>query len=78
MRIWIFPNVSMAQDAACTCACILLRFAVLFIRCGKNRNSGRYVAIRVMVSTVLLSSFTIGHLRSWPLFTFADGGEPSV
>ncbi len=60
-----------AKDAACTCACTLLRFY-------KVGNSGRYAAISVMVSTVLLSPFTTGHLRSRPVFTFADGGQPSV
>ena len=42
-----------------------------FIRCGKNRNSGRYAAISVMVSTVFIYDRP---------FAFADGarGKPSV
>ena len=42
-----------------------------FVRCGKNRNSGRYAAISVMVSTVFIYDRP---------FAFADGGrgKPSV
>ena len=42
-----------------------------FIRCGKNRNSGRYTAISVMVSTVFIYDRP---------FAFANGGrgKPSV